>query len=180
MKPDLKKYACELTLDPNTANRYLFLFANNKEVIPLSKPQSYPDHPVRYEQWPQLRCRNGQTGRCYWEVEWEKEVHIAVTYKDNDDCCFGQNKHSWSLHCSQDGYYAWHNKSKTTINPPPTSSSNKVGVYLDWPAGTLSFYTVSSDKLIHLHTFYTTFTDLLYPGFGFWEGPGSSLSLCDL
>ncbi|XP_028454047.1 stonustoxin subunit beta-like [Perca flavescens] len=180
LKPDLRKYATDLKLDPNTAHRYLFLFDNNTKVIALTEPQQYSDHPERYDVWPQLWCRNGLTGRCYWEVEWDTEVNIAVTYKDNDDCLFGGNKHSWSLYCCQDVYYAWHNKSSITINPPPTSSENRVGVYLDWPAGTLSFYSVSSDKLIHLHTLYTTVTDLLYPGFGFCVGPGSSWSLCEL
>ncbi|KAI3363944.1 hypothetical protein L3Q82_001522 [Scortum barcoo] len=46
----------------------------------------------------------------------------------------------------------------------------RVAVYVDCPAGTLSFYRVSSDTLIHLHTFNTTFTEPLYPGFGlFWS-----------
>ncbi|KAL4009564.1 hypothetical protein ACER0C_003416 [Sarotherodon galilaeus] len=52
----------------------------------------------------------------------------------------------------------------------------RVAVYVDCPAGTLSFYRVSSDTLIHLHTFNTTFTQTLYPGF--WFYPGSSVTLC--
>ncbi|CAI5657704.1 unnamed protein product [Oreochromis niloticus] len=54
----------------------------------------------------------------------------------------------------------------------------RVAVYVDCPAGTLSFYRVSSDTLIHLHTFNTTFTQTLYPGFRFLWPPGSSVSLC--
>ncbi|MGL5902995.1 MAG: SPRY domain-containing protein, partial [Cetobacterium sp.] len=42
--------------------------------------------------------------------------------------------------------------------------SNRVGVYVDVSAGTLSFYSVS-DTLTHLHTFNTTFTEPLYAGF---------------
>ncbi|TKS66028.1 Neoverrucotoxin subunit alpha [Collichthys lucidus] len=61
--------------------------------------------------------------------------------------------------------------------PPPLS--HRVAVYVDCPAGSLSFYRVSSDTLIHLHTFNTTFTQPLYPGFGFCL-PGSSVSLCGL
>ncbi|KAF3853045.1 hypothetical protein F7725_013733, partial [Dissostichus mawsoni] len=37
----------------------------------------------------------------------------------------------------------------------------RFGVYLDWPAGTLSFYRVSGHTLSHLHTFRTTFTEPL-------------------
>lgn len=175
--------ACELTLDPNTTHRYLFLFDNNKKVIPLKEPQPYPSHPERYDEWPQVLCRSGLTGRCYWEVEWEQEAHIAVTYKeigDTDKSFFGGNKRSWALHCSREVYQACHNKISTTIYPPLASSSSRVGVYLDWPAGTLSFYMASFDNLIHLRTFNTTFTEPVYPGFGFWDGPCSSVSLCEL
>ena len=27
---------------------------------------------------PQVLCREGLTGRCYWEVEWEGRVNIGV------------------------------------------------------------------------------------------------------
>lgn len=148
----------------------------------MKEEQSYCAHPDRYKFWPQVRCRNGLTGRCYWEVEWEKEVLIAVTFKkdrDGDERCFGADERSWCLYCCHGVYDAMHNKSKTTIKLPSTSSCNRVGVYLNWPAGTLSFYSVSSDAVTHIHTFYTTFTDSVYPGFGFWK-QGSTLSLCKL
>ncbi|CAL8241686.1 unnamed protein product, partial [Gadus morhua 'NCC'] len=74
-------------------------------------------------------------------------------------------------------------------------TTGRVGVYLDRPAGSLSFYRVSpggggsSDTLTHLHTFWSSFTqeDLL-PGVGFWRwkgspvgsSVGSSASLCRL
>ncbi|XP_041822491.1 NLR family CARD domain-containing protein 3-like isoform X3 [Chelmon rostratus] len=68
------------------------------------------------------------------------------------------------------------------LSTPSSSVSNRVGVYVDYPAGTLSFYSVSSDTLILLHTFSTTFTEPLYPGFRLWSGSrsGSSVSLCPL
>ncbi|XP_065326207.1 NLR family CARD domain-containing protein 3-like [Pelmatolapia mariae] len=55
-------------------------------------------------------------------------------------------------------------------------NSVRVAVYVDCPAGTLSFYRVSSDTLIHLHTFNTTFTETLYPGFAFDYDSSVSLS----
>ncbi|CAL8390587.1 unnamed protein product [Arctogadus glacialis] len=100
-KPALKKYACELTLDPNTAHRQLSLSEDNRKVTWVEEDQS-------------------------------------------------------------------------------------VGVYLDRPAGTLSFYRVSpggggsSDTLTHIHTFQSTFTqeDLL-PGIWFMRS-GTSVSLSHL
>ena len=43
--------------------------------------QSYPDHPERFDHWPQVLCRESLTGRCYWEVEGEGGVAIGVTYR---------------------------------------------------------------------------------------------------
>uniref|UniRef100_UPI003AADE54A ribonuclease inhibitor-like n=1 Tax=Centroberyx gerrardi TaxID=166262 RepID=UPI003AADE54A len=68
LKPGLRKYACELTLDPNTANRNLFLSEDNRKVTFVGEEQPYPDHPERFDFCCQLLCRNGLTGRCYWEI----------------------------------------------------------------------------------------------------------------
>ncbi|XP_075951262.1 protein NLRC3-like [Anarhichas minor] len=183
LRPGLRKYSCELTLDTNTVNRELKLSDNNRKVRYVKKVQSYPDHPDRFEFWPQLLCRTGLTGRCYWEVEWRGGVNISVSYRGirrrggSDDCMFGWNDQSWSLWCSDGGYYVCHNNTRTPTSSSSSSSSGRVAVYVDCPAGSLSFYRVSSDTLIHLHTSNTTFTEPLYPGFGFFFSPGSSVSL---
>ncbi|KAK0146352.1 NLR family CARD domain-containing protein 3 [Merluccius polli] len=178
--------ACELTLDPNTACRYLSLSEDNRKVTRVGEDQSYPDHPPRFDRWPQVLCREGLTGRCYWEVERRGYVYIGVTYRGitrrgwGQDSWLGGNNKSWSLYCDDDRYSVWYNHSNTDIRLRP-SGSTRVGVFLDRPAGSLSFYRVSpgvggsSDTLTHIHTFHTTFTqeDLL-PGFRFWSGSGSS------
>ncbi|XP_042287592.1 NLR family CARD domain-containing protein 3-like, partial [Thunnus maccoyii] len=190
LTPGLRKYFCQLTLDPNTVNRKLKLSDNNRKVTHVEEDQSYPDHPDRFDYWPQLLCRNDLTGRCYWEVEWRGRVNISVSYRginrkgNSDDCGFGFNDQSWSLNCSDDDgrYSVWHNKRETSISSSSSSSSsvsNRVAVYVDCPAGTLSFYRVSSDTLIHLHTFNTTFTQPLCAGFGLhWTDSSVSLCIC--
>ncbi|XP_062413439.1 NLR family CARD domain-containing protein 3-like [Pungitius pungitius] len=188
MTPGLKKYSCELTIDTNTINRELKLSDNNRKVTCVKKEevQSYPDHPDRFDFYPQQLCRTGLTGRCYWEVEFRGSVFVSVSYRGikrkggSRDCLFGHNDQSWSLRCSNEGYYVCHNETQTPIISSSSSSSGRVAVYVDCPAGSLSFYRVSSDSLIHLHTFSTTFTEPLYPGFGSWSGSGSSVSLCPL
>ncbi|XP_055362722.1 NACHT, LRR and PYD domains-containing protein 12-like isoform X3 [Betta splendens] len=181
LTPGLSKYFCQLTIDTNTMNGKLQLSDNNRKVTRVEEDQSYPDHPDRFEVWPQLLCSNGLTGRYYWEVGWRGTVYISVSYRgirrkeDSYDCWFGRNNQSWSLISSDRRYYVRHNNILTSIS---SSVSHRVSVYVDCPAGSLSFYRVSSDKLIHLHTFNTTFTEPLYPGFGFC--PGSSVSLCDV
>ncbi|CAI5670266.1 unnamed protein product [Oreochromis niloticus] len=177
--------SCQLTIDTNTVNTNLQLSDNNRKVRRVEEVQSYPDHPDRFDVYLQLLCRNGLTGRCYWEVEWRGDVCISVSYRrirrkgGSNDCAFGYNDQSWSLICSDYGPRSVrHNNRHTSISSSSSSSSvsNRAAVYVDCPAGTLSFYRVSSDTLIHLHTFNTTFTQTLYPGFAF--GSGSSVSLC--
>ncbi|XP_064872702.1 NLR family CARD domain-containing protein 3-like [Oncorhynchus nerka] len=170
MKPGLRKYVCDLTLDPNTVNRLISLSEENRKVTRRTEEQPYPDHPERFEDCRPVLCREGLTGRCYWEVEWSGGAVIGVTYKgisrrgEVRDCWLGYNDKSWSLFCSDNSYSACHNNNPTTIDVP-SSSSHRVGVYLDWPAGTLSFYRASSDTLTHLITFTSKFTEPLYPGF---------------
>ncbi|XP_051284286.1 stonustoxin subunit beta-like [Dicentrarchus labrax] len=176
LRPGLRKYSCELTVDTNTVNRNIKLSDNNRKMIHVKEDQPYPDHPDRFNCWEQLLCTNGLTGRCYWEVEWRGIANISVSYRgirrkgNSEDCQFGYNDQSWRLFCSDGGYSVWHNKRGTSSS---SSVSNRVAVYVDCPAGTLSFYRVSSDTLIHLHTFNSTFTEPLYPGFGVWYSPGS-------
>ncbi|XP_051797624.1 NLR family CARD domain-containing protein 3-like [Acanthochromis polyacanthus] len=181
LTPGLRKYSCQLTVDTNTVNRNLKLSDNNRKVTHVEEDQSYPDHPDRFDYWKQLLCGTGLTGRCYWEVEWRGQVDISVSYRGigrNGRCkdfLFGCNDESWSLFCSDySGYSVRHNNSQTPIR---SSVSHRVSVYVDVPAGTLSFYRVFSDSLIHLHTFNTTFTEPLHPGFAFYSS-GSSVSLC--
>ncbi|XP_056225032.1 NACHT, LRR and PYD domains-containing protein 12-like isoform X2 [Seriola aureovittata] len=188
LKPGLRKYACELTLDTNTVNTNLELSDNNRTVTTVKEQQPHHDHLHRFANW-QLLCEDGLTGRHYWEVEWAGKVDVAVAYRNirrrgnRDHCRFGVNGRSWSLLCSDgDRYTVWHNNKRTDLPPSSSSSSSssvshRVAVYVDCPAGSLSFYRVSSDSLIHLHTFSTTFTQPVYPAFGFW-GFGSSVSLC--
>ncbi|XP_065326344.1 NACHT, LRR and PYD domains-containing protein 14-like [Pelmatolapia mariae] len=178
----LRKYSCQLTIDTNTVNTKLQLSDNNRKVTRVEEVQSYPDHPDRFDVYTQLLCRNGLTGRCYWEVEWRGNVFISVSYRSirrKGGSAFGHNHQSWSLECDYNGPHSvWHNNRQTSISSSSSSSSvsNRAAVYVDCPAGTLSFYRVSSDTLIHLHTFNTTFTQTLYPGFNVWSR--ASVSLC--
>ncbi|XP_014867623.1 PREDICTED: NACHT, LRR and PYD domains-containing protein 12-like isoform X6 [Poecilia mexicana] len=180
LTPGLRKYSCRLTIDTNTVSRKLVVSEDNSKVICMGDFQSYPDHPDRFD-CAQLLCGTGLTGRCYWEVEWTGGVNISVSYRgirrkgESTDCRFGKNDHSWSLSCSEGGYYVCHNNRRTHLSS--SSVSNRVSVYVDWPAGILSFYRVSSDSLIHLHTFNTTFTEPLIPGFTVCF-PNSLVYLC--
>uniref|UniRef100_A0A9J7YCC4 NACHT, LRR and PYD domains-containing protein 3-like n=1 Tax=Cyprinus carpio carpio TaxID=630221 RepID=A0A9J7YCC4_CYPCA len=178
----LQKYACFLTLDPNTANTLLILSEKNRKVTGVEEKQPYPDHPDRFDDVCQVLCRESVCGRCYWEIEWSGHdgVSISVSYKSKsrkgrgEECVFGFNDQSWSLFCSPDSYSFRHNNKQTVL--PVKSISSRIGVYVDHSAGTLSFYSVS-DTMSLIHTVQTTFTQPLCPGFDVHYS-GSSVKLC--
>ncbi|XP_066529840.1 ribonuclease inhibitor-like isoform X2 [Hoplias malabaricus] len=185
--PSLRKYVCDVTLDPNTAYTRLILSEGNRKVEHVGESQSYPDRPERFDWFGQVLSVESWTGRCYWEVEWSgREVYISVSYGGiqrkggSDESGFGFNKNSWSLRCSGNSFSLFHNKQETEI-PAPPSPSNRVGVYLDSEGGTLSFYTIppNTHTLTHLHTLTTTFTEPLYAGFRF-PYTGASVRVCDV
>lgn len=156
----------------------------NKKVLHTTEKQSYDDHMERFDSWPQVLCSEGLCERSYWEVEWSGNgADVAVAYKsmkrkDGDNASMlGYNENSWNLECSNGKYTFKHNNDNSDI-PDPLTFSKRVGVYLDWAAGTLSFYCVSSESLTHLHTIHTRFTEPIYPGFYVW--PDSPVSLCQI
>lgn len=173
--------ARELTLDPHTANDMLLLSDDNTKVTVEETRLEYPDLPQRFSHWKQVLCKEGLSGRCYWEVDWEGWVNVGVAYKrikrkgQDDDSWIGQNDASWSLAC-HDNFTACHKHQRIVVSMQPRFGPRRLAVYLDWHAGTLSFYRVSSDGLVFLHTFHSKFTEPLHPAFAI-ESPGSSVSL---
>ncbi|XP_056434141.1 NACHT, LRR and PYD domains-containing protein 3-like isoform X6 [Gadus chalcogrammus] len=187
LKPALQKYACDLTLDPNTANSRLSLSGHREATL----VEEYPDSPKRSDTLRQVWCREVLTGRSYWEVVCKGGVSIVVNHRgritrsrEGYDNRLGSNNKSWSLECHGDRYCAYYNGRKNDKRLLP-AGSKKVGVYLNRPAGTLSFYRVSpgvdgsKDTLTHIHTFESTFTQDLYAGFDLLC-IGSSVTLCKL
>ncbi|XP_029914819.1 NACHT, LRR and PYD domains-containing protein 12-like isoform X2 [Myripristis murdjan] len=164
----LRKYACDLTLDPNTAGRNLILLDENKMVQYVREEQPHPPHSDRFDTQ-QVLCNEGLIGHHYWEVECYFGEDIGVAYKSiarTGDCSeefnLGENEKSWCL-SMQDGGSFKHNGSSVRFCDIVRSST--IGVYLDWPAGILSFFEVSSDTLTHLYTAHTTFTEPVHPAF---------------
>uniref|UniRef100_A0A8C2IEI4 Tripartite motif-containing protein 16-like n=1 Tax=Cyprinus carpio TaxID=7962 RepID=A0A8C2IEI4_CYPCA len=177
---DFLQYSHQLTLDLNTVNKHLHLSESSRVITYTGTVQSYPDHPDRFDCVCQVLCRESVCGRCYWELEWSGDigVSISVSYKSISreggvECLFGSNDQSWSLICTPSSYSFIHNNIHTDL--PVESIIRRIGVFVDHSAGTLSFYSVS-DTMSLIHTVQTTFTQPLYPGFGF--GSGSSVKLC--
>ncbi|XP_017551803.1 tripartite motif-containing protein 16-like isoform X1 [Pygocentrus nattereri] len=181
-RKDFLTYSCQISLDPNTANRRLALSERNRKVTLMQEIQKHPDHPERFERMLQVLCRESLTGRCYWEVEFRGYYFdIAVSYKGvsrkGNDSGFGFNEKSWSLICYDSRLSFSHNNKQAGL--PVKSSSSRIGVYVDHSAGILSFYSVS-DTMTLLHRVHTTFTQPLYPGFAVYGTDGDFLQICDL
>ncbi|XP_070849878.1 E3 ubiquitin/ISG15 ligase TRIM25-like [Chaetodon trifascialis] len=164
-REDFLRYCCPLTLDVTSNYPYLHLIDDNLRMRP--SPSPYAAHQDRFIKFPQVLCSEGLSERCYLEVEWHaRTLSAAVAYKDierkSDESKFGNNDKSWSLECTTNGYSFHHNNVQMMV---PGPCSNKIGVYLDYKAGTLCFYHVS-DPMVLLHKVQTTFTQPLYPGLG--------------
>ncbi|TRY55169.1 hypothetical protein DNTS_032659 [Danionella cerebrum] len=181
----LNKDFQRITLDPNTVNRNLLLSEGNRAAEVTSKPPPYPDHPERFDCYRQVLGRESLGGRSYWEVELggADGVNISVSYKSigrkggGVECWFGGNSESWSLCWSPNILSFWFNKKATEL--PGASSGSRIGVYVDRGAGILSFYSVSHTMSL-IHSIRTSFTEPLYPGFGFWFSSfGSKVTLCE-
>uniref|UniRef100_A0A3P8NNU3 B30.2/SPRY domain-containing protein n=1 Tax=Astatotilapia calliptera TaxID=8154 RepID=A0A3P8NNU3_ASTCA len=140
--------------------------------------QSYPDHPERFDTVRQVLFKEALNGRCYWEMEWSIKKGLnpasAVCYKtlerigNYDNCGFGCNDMSWCfgfLWDSKPTYYAQRQHQYINLIPSPTPGCSRLGVFLDWVAGTLSCYEVSAHKLRHIHSFKTKFSEPVYSGF---------------
>uniref|UniRef100_A0A3B4C780 Tripartite motif-containing protein 16-like n=1 Tax=Pygocentrus nattereri TaxID=42514 RepID=A0A3B4C780_PYGNA len=174
------KDAVRLTFDPNTAYKELVLSEGNRKVVRKRPVQFYPDHPERFDGFCQILCAEPLSGsRHYWEVEWSGEFSIGVAYKSisrkgkNSHSLLGYNDRSWSLLCSESGYSAWHNKMDKDL--PVSTRATRIGVYLDFPGNSVSFYTVSESMEL-IYRFQPRFAEPLYAGFGV----GASVSLCSL
>ncbi|XP_048018264.1 tripartite motif-containing protein 16-like [Megalobrama amblycephala] len=176
-------YSHQFTLDSESVHKSLCLSEGNRVATRTATVQLYPDHPDRFDAWPQVLCRESVCGRCYWEVEWSGTcgVGMSVSYKTiskkggGNECKFGCNDQSWRLFLCPSLYIISHNNIKSGV--PVISRCSRIGVYVDHSAGILSFYSVS-DTMTLIHRFQTTFTQPLYPGFV--VNPDTSVKLCHL
>ncbi|XP_063049986.1 tripartite motif-containing protein 16-like [Engraulis encrasicolus] len=174
-REDFLKYSCNLTFNPNTAHYCLTLSEGNKRLT-CGDWWLCPAHPDRFILG-QVLCEQGFTRRVYWEVELEQccyGAEIAVVYKSiSTECDFQNDEKAWCLECKNGQCSFWHLNKETEISISPTS---RIGVYVDYRAGTLSFYNVSDSMTLLLSKPDITFTEPIYPGF--WVDSSSSLKLC--
>nr|XP_061810650.1 E3 ubiquitin-protein ligase TRIM39-like [Nerophis lumbriciformis] len=161
------KYTEDVTLDPDTANPWLQLSQDRRQVRHLGAWQDLPEHPDRFDTVVIVLGREGFTsGRHYWEVQ----------VGEKDDWYLGVAKSSVKRKgrisvSSAHGYWALAMKKgqgyRVSTAPPLSlalaSKPKRVGVYVDYDEGQISFYDVRART--HIYTFCERLTGKILPFF---------------
>uniref|UniRef100_A0A8C3P838 Butyrophilin subfamily 1 member A1-like n=1 Tax=Chrysemys picta bellii TaxID=8478 RepID=A0A8C3P838_CHRPI len=175
----------DVTLDPDTAHPKLVLSEDRKHVRLGDTRQDLLDNPERFDSAPCVLGAEGFAGgRRYWEVEvgdktgWTLGVcRESVSRKGLVTLSPGNGY--WVVWL-RDGEY------KALTSPPtplPVSvRPSRVGIFLDYEAGEVSFYNVTDRS--HLFTFTGTFSGTLrpyfYPGYNAGGKNAAPLIICPI
>ncbi|XP_062863924.1 E3 ubiquitin-protein ligase TRIM39-like [Trichomycterus rosablanca] len=171
----IQQYAVDVTLDPDTANPYLVLSDDGKQVKHGNTKQNLPDTPKRFTYHPIILGKQSlSSGRFYYEVqvsgktEWDLGV-AGESVNRNDKFTLRPQDGFWAVFLrNRDEYKACAGSSVLlSLKEKP----QKVGVFVDYEEGLVSFYDV--EKRVHIYS-YTgqTFTEQLYPYFCPFEKDG--------
>ncbi|KAK5850751.1 hypothetical protein PBY51_001602 [Eleginops maclovinus] len=181
----LLKYWKNFSLDDKTANKHLWIGDNGSKVFRRTE-ELCPvlDRSERYEYSPQVVCKEPiWNTRAYFEVDYTGWVAIGATYEgagrrvNAGPSGLGENEESWGLCWSGTRYQIWFNGVNEDILDIPHSST--IGVYVDQPAGIISFYVVTGEgeekEVKLLQRINSTLKENILPGF--WMGIQSSCTL---
>ncbi|XP_062863108.1 E3 ubiquitin-protein ligase TRIM21-like [Trichomycterus rosablanca] len=175
----IQQYAVDVTLDPDTANPYLVLSDDGKQVTCGNTKQNLPDTPKRFTRYSFILAKQSfSSGRFYYEVqvsgktEWDLGV-ARESVNRNDKITLKPQDVFWSVVLrNRDEYKACAGPSVLlSLKEKP----QKVGVFVDYEEGLVSFYDV--ENRVHIYS-YTgqTFTEKLYPYFSPCDNDGGKNS----
>ncbi|CAG5929260.1 unnamed protein product [Menidia menidia] len=162
------KFTVDVKLDPATAHKRLVVSDDGKEVKDGGEEQELEDSPARFDLFGSVLGLCGlASGKSYWEVEvghktgWDLGVVRGSSsrrgkLKVNPDHGF------WALvHYEEENYAAM---TEPPLRLSPRAKPKKVGVFVDYEEGLVSFYDVTARS--HIYSFHKcSFTNELYPYF---------------
>ncbi|XP_026092412.1 E3 ubiquitin-protein ligase TRIM39-like [Carassius auratus] len=158
----------DVTLDPDTANPYLIVSDDGKQVSHGDIKQDVPENPKRFDDVLCVLAKQGfNSGRFYYEVQVKEKTEwglgvVRESVNRKGDITLTPENGFWTVILRNENQYA-------ACDDPPVSFSlkvkpEKVGVFVDYEEGLVSFYDVESRS--HIYSFTgQTFTDKLYPYF---------------
>ncbi|XP_010843546.1 PREDICTED: E3 ubiquitin-protein ligase TRIM69 [Bison bison bison] len=167
MQSTLSPGLSPLTLDPKTAHPNLVLSKNRTSVWHGDIKQLMPDDPERFDSSVAVLGSKGFTsGKWYWEVEVAKKTKWTVGVVRESIL----RKGSCPLTPEQ-GFWLLRLRNQTDLKALDfpscslklTNNLNKVGIYLDYEGGQVSFYNAKT--MTHIYTFSSVFMEKLYPYF---------------
>ncbi|XP_047007130.1 E3 ubiquitin-protein ligase Midline-1 isoform X1 [Ictalurus punctatus] len=167
----LKTNSQPFKLDPKSAHRKLKLSHDNLTVErdEISSKKSHGQE--RFSSQSSYGVIGNvyiDSGRHYWEalIGGSTWYAVGIAYKSAPKHeWIGKNPLSWVLCRCNNSWVVRHNSKEMAIDPSP--HLRRVGVLLDYDAGSLAFYDAVSSQ--HLHTFHITFTQPVCPVFNVWN-----------
>ncbi|XP_078272556.1 zinc-binding protein A33-like [Rhinoraja longicauda] len=157
--------------DVETAHPLLEVSEDRKRVKRTGTLKNLPDTGKRFTAWPCVLGSEAFTsGRYYWEVEvagsrWWSLGVAAESVEREGEVDLTPETGVWRIERDDDEFYALTTfPSRLPARPIP----GRVGVYLSYESGTVSF--CDADTKSHIHAFTgNTFTEKPYPFFGPWD-----------
>lgn len=169
-KAELKrteKYTVDISLSAKTAHPALSVSEDRKQVRHTDKLQEVSENPKRFDRVANILAKESfSCGRYYWEVdvgekiEWNLGVvRQSINRKGKFTVC--PTNGFWTLSLKATGQYLANSSPVTHL--ALDHRPKRVGVFLDYTEGRVSFYC--SESGAHLYTFTDDFTDRLHPFF---------------
>ncbi|XP_059191299.1 E3 ubiquitin-protein ligase TRIM39-like isoform X1 [Centropristis striata] len=164
----VQQSAVDLTLDPDTAHPELILSDDGKQVKHGDVRKNLPDNPERFDRCPCVLAKQSfSSGRFYYEVQVKVKTDWTLGVARESINRKGVNTAS-----PQKGYWTIclrnENEYKALAGPSVflslKSRPEKVGVFVDYEEGLVSFHDVDAAALIYSFTG-CYFTEKLYPYF---------------
>ncbi|XP_046876182.1 E3 ubiquitin-protein ligase TRIM39-like [Hypomesus transpacificus] len=168
----------DITLDPQTSHPWLLLSDDHKKVQESLTPAEVSFSPQRFDIWPCVLGWEGlSSGRHYWEVDLANNGYWRLGLTTASAKRLGRfqmvpAEGYWALWRSTRQFYAC-SKPETAL--PLSLVPRKMGVYLDYDEGQVSFYNV--ENRAHIYTFKDNFKEKLYPLFAPLDGR-TLISIC--